>query len=130
MATATKRDPAKWARAKAKAKAKMGGKHSARAMQLAVKYYKDMGGSYSGPKKKTSLSHWSKQKWKYSGKDKPGPGGTGVYLPSKKIDSLKSSSSGKAKLREAAAKKRAATSAGRQYSKHGLASGTSYRKKK
>ncbi len=38
MATATKLDPQKWARAKAKAKAKMGGKHSARAMQLAVKY--------------------------------------------------------------------------------------------
>ena len=38
---ATKKDPAKWARAKAKAKAKMGGKHSARAMQLATRYYKD-----------------------------------------------------------------------------------------
>ena len=50
--TATKRDPAKWARAKARAKAKMGGKHSARAMQLAVKYYKDSGGSYKGKKKK------------------------------------------------------------------------------
>jgi hypothetical protein len=36
--TATKRDPKKWAAAKARAKAKMGGKHSARAMQLAVKY--------------------------------------------------------------------------------------------
>ena len=44
--TATKRDPAKWARAKARAKAKMGGKHSARAMQLAVKYYKGSGGTY------------------------------------------------------------------------------------
>ena len=42
--TATKRDPKKWAAAKARAKAKMGGKHSARAMQLAVKYYKDSGG--------------------------------------------------------------------------------------
>ena len=45
MATATKRDPKKWAAAKARAKAKMGG-HSARAMQLAVKYYKDAGGTY------------------------------------------------------------------------------------
>ena len=35
---AKKRDPAKWARAKAKARKKMGG-HSARAMQLATKYY-------------------------------------------------------------------------------------------
>ena len=37
----------------ARAKAKMGGKHSARAMQLATKYYKDAGGTYSGKKKKT-----------------------------------------------------------------------------
>ena len=64
--TATKRDPAKWARAKARAKAKMGGKHSARAMQLAVKYYKESGGTYKGKKKKSSnkLSKWSKQKWR------------------------------------------------------------------
>ncbi len=33
---AKKRDPEKWARAKAKARAKLGG-HSARAMQLATK---------------------------------------------------------------------------------------------
>ena len=58
---ATKRDPAKWARAKARAKAKMGGKHSARAMQLATKYYKDDGGSYKGKKKSTNkLSKWRK----------------------------------------------------------------------
>ena len=48
MAVATKRDPVKWARAKARAKAKMGGKHSARAMHLATKYYKDAGGGYVG----------------------------------------------------------------------------------
>ena len=51
MTTAVKRDPKKWAAAKARAKAKMGGKHSARAMQLATKYYKDAGGTYSGKKK-------------------------------------------------------------------------------
>ena len=39
VTVSTKLDPAKWARAKARAKAKMGG-HSARAMQLATKYYK------------------------------------------------------------------------------------------
>ena len=38
---AKKKDPQKWAAAKARAKAKMGGKHSARAMQLATKYYKN-----------------------------------------------------------------------------------------
>ena len=47
---ATKKDPAKWAAAKSKAKAKMGGKHSARAMQLATKIYKDGGGKYEGKK--------------------------------------------------------------------------------
>ena len=41
---AKKRDPEKWAQAKARARKKMGG-HSARAMQLAVKYYKDAGGN-------------------------------------------------------------------------------------
>ena len=84
MATAKKRDPAKWARAKAKAKAKMGGKHSARAMQLAVKYYKDMGGTYSGKKSsKNKLSKWSKQKWDYVSKgDKKKPKKKrGRYLP-------------------------------------------------
>ncbi len=120
MATATKKDPAKWARAKARAKAKMGGKHSARAMQLAVKYYKDDGGTYSGPKKKTSLGKWSKQKWKYSGGK-----GKGVYLPEKKVARLKASPAGKEKLRKAAAIKAKATRQGRQYSRHGLAKGTS-----
>ena len=64
MAVATKRDPKKWAAAKSRAKAKMGGKHSARAMQLATKYYKDSGGTYSGKKKASNkLSKWTKQKW-------------------------------------------------------------------
>ena len=34
---AKKKDPAKWAAAKSKAKARMGGKHSARALQLETK---------------------------------------------------------------------------------------------
>ena len=88
MSVATKRDPAKWARAKARAKAKMGGKHSARAMQLATKYYKDAGGTYSGKKKKTNkLSKWTKQKWKTkSGKPSSKTGER--YLPEKAIKSL------------------------------------------
>ena len=62
--TAKKKDPAKWARAKAKARKKMGG-HSARAMQLATKYYKDAGGKYEGKKSsKNKLSKWSKEDWK------------------------------------------------------------------
>jgi len=90
VATAKKRDPAKWARAKAKAKAKMGGKHSARAMQLAVKYYKQMGGRYSGKKtSKNKLTKWSKQKWKTkSGKPSSKTGER--YLPESVIDKLSS----------------------------------------
>ena len=108
MSTATKRDPKKWAAAKARARAKMGGKHSARAMQLAVKYYKDAGGSYSGPKKSTNkLRKWSRQDWKYAGKK-----GESRYLPKKAIAALSPS--------ERAAtnrKKKADTRAGKQFSK-------------
>jgi len=60
---ATKKDPEKWARAKAKARKRLGG-HSARAMQLATKYYKEMGGRYAGKKSsKNRLSKWSKEDW-------------------------------------------------------------------
>ena len=58
---AKKKDPQKWAQAKARAKAKMGGKHSARAMQLATKYYKDGGGKYEG--KKPSSKNNKMKKW-------------------------------------------------------------------
>ena len=112
MAVAKKRDPKKWAAAKARAKRKMGGKHSARAMQLAVKYYKDAGGSYKGKKKKSNkLSKWSKQKWgTKSGKPS---GKTGErYLPKKAIKALSS--------KEYAATtraKRKGTAAGKQFVK-------------
>ena len=69
-ATATKTDPAKWEAAKREAKAKMGGKWSARAAQLAVKYYKDSGGRYKGKKptaKNNKLKKWTKQDWQWSG---------------------------------------------------------------
>ena len=58
---AKKKDPAKWARAKAKALKKLG-KHSARAMQLATQYYKEAGGTYVGKKSSSNrLSKWSKE---------------------------------------------------------------------
>jgi superfamily II DNA or RNA helicase len=120
---ATKTDPAAWARAKAQARAKMGGKHSARAMQLATQIYKKNGGGYSGAKPSSGsnkLKKWTKQKWQWSGKDTPGPGGTGVYLPKRSSDQLKSTRAGRDKLRAAAAAKRAATNSGRQFSSHGL----------
>ena len=112
MSVAKKRDPAKWARAKARAKAKMGGKHSARAMQLATKYYKDAGGTYSGKKKKTNkLSKWTKQKWKTkSGKPSSKTGER--YLPEKAIKSL----SAKEYAATTRAKK-AGTKKGRQFVK-------------
>jgi hypothetical protein len=112
--TATKRDPKKWAAAKAKAKAKMGGKHSARAMQLAVKYYKDSGGSYAGKKKSSNkLSKWTKQKWRTkSGKNSTlGPKATGErYLPEKAIKSLSSK-----EYAATSAAKRKGTKAGKQF---------------
>lgn len=78
-----------WEKAKAEAKAKMGGKHSARAMQLAGKIYKDKGGSYSGPKTEAqkSLSKWSDQRWRTkSGKPSSETGER--YLPEKAIKAL------------------------------------------
>ena len=112
MAVAKKRDPKKWAAAKARAKRKMGGKHSARAMQLAVKYYKDAGGKYSGKKKKSNkLSKWSKEKWRTkSGKPSSKTGER--YLPEKAIKALSS--------KEYAATtraKRKGTAAGKQFVK-------------
>ncbi len=92
---ATKTDPEKWERAKEQAKAKMGGKHSARAMQLATKIYKDNGGGYAGKEpsaKNNSMKKWTKQDWQ----TRPGTseiaeksdGSTSRYLPKKKWDSM------------------------------------------
>jgi hypothetical protein len=51
------------AKTRAKARKKLGG-HSARAMQLATKYYKEMGGKYEGKKSsKNKLSKWGKEDW-------------------------------------------------------------------
>ena len=127
MSTATKTNPGLWERSKRDAKARMGGKHSARAMQLATQLYKKRGGGYSGSKPTSStnsLKKWTKQKWEWSGgsKDK------GVYLPRKKADRLRSTETGRNKLRAAGRKKSKATREGRQYSSHGLASGTSLKK--
>lgn len=89
---ATKKDPAKWAKAKADAKAKMGGKHSARAMQEAVRLYKERGGGYAGAKSSSNkLSKWTKEDWgTKSGKPSTvGKGATGErYLPKKAREAL------------------------------------------
>lgn len=82
-----------WERSKAKAKAKMGGKHSARAMQLAGKLYKEAGGGYTGGKTKAqkSMSKWTKEDWgTKSGKPSTqGKDATGErYLPKKAREAL------------------------------------------
>jgi hypothetical protein len=85
-----------WEKSKSEAKAKMGGKHSARAMQLAGKIYKDKGGAYTGEKTSAqkSLSKWGKEDWgTKSGKNSTvGPKATGErYLPKKARESLTTS---------------------------------------
>ena len=115
---ATKKDPKKWAAAKAKAKAKMGGKHSARAMQLATKYYKSSGGGYEGKKpdaKSNKMKKWTKEDWgTKSGKNSTeGPNATGErYLPKKKRDAMSDK-----EYTRTTAKKRADTAKGKQWSK-------------
>lgn len=85
---AKKTDPAKWERAKAEAKAKMGGKHSARAMQEATRLYKERGGGYSGAKSsENKLAKWTDAKWRTkSGKPSSETGER--YLPEKAIKAL------------------------------------------
>lgn len=87
METAKKTNPSLWEKAKSQAKAKMGGKHSARAMQLAVKIYKEKGGGYSGEKSSSnSLKKWGDQKWTTSDGSKSE--GKKRYLPEKAWKSL------------------------------------------
>ena len=95
----------------------MGGKHSARAMQLAGKYYKDMGGGYSGEKTKAqkSMTKWTKEKWgTKSGKPSTrGPKATGErYLPKKAREALSSK-----EYAATSKKKREDTKKGKQFSK-------------
>jgi len=87
MSTAVKTNPKLWESAKKQATSKMGG-HSARAMQLAVKIYKEKGGGYKGEKQASNkLSKWSKQEWTTkSGKPSKETGER--YLPKKAIEAL------------------------------------------
>jgi hypothetical protein len=106
-----------WEASKAQAKAKMGGKHSARAMQLAGKIYKEKGGSYSGEKTESqkSLTKWTKEEWgTKSGKNSTeGPKATGErYLPKKAREALSQE-----EYARTSAKKREDTKKGKQFSK-------------
>jgi hypothetical protein len=55
-----------WDKVKKEAVQKMGG-HSARAMQYAVRLYKDRGGKYIGKKRADNdLATWTRAKWQYA----------------------------------------------------------------
>lgn len=84
---AIKTNPKLWEAAKKQAVSKMGG-HSARAMQLAVKIYKEKGGGYRGEKSPSNaLTQWTKQDWgTKSGKPSKETGER--YLPKKAIEAL------------------------------------------
>lgn len=90
---AKKSNPGLWKRivANIKASGKGGdpGEWSARKAQLAVQRYKKSGGGYSGPKKETSLSKWTKQEWTTSD-GKPSEGKK-RYLPKKAWSALSAS---------------------------------------
>ena len=106
-----------WESAKAEAKSKMGGKHSARAMQLAGKIYKEKGGGYTGEKTEAqkSMSKWTKEDWgTKSGKPSTqGPKATGErYLPKKAREALSSE-----EYARTSAKKREDAKKGKQFSK-------------
>lgn len=91
--TAEKLDPELWEKAKADAREKFGG-HSARAMQYAVKLYKERGGRYRGKKKPDNqLTQWAAQGWTTkSGKPSKETGER--YLPRAAIESLTSAEYG------------------------------------
>ena len=57
--------PALWERSKKKAIARLGGRFSARAMQLAGKLYRDAGGGYCGglTQAQRGLRKWTSEKW-------------------------------------------------------------------
>jgi hypothetical protein len=84
MTTALRKNPKLWEKSKEKAIKKMGGKFSARAMQYAVKLYKEAGGKYIGHKRATNdLKKWTDEDWGYVGEKKHSR-----YLPKKARESL------------------------------------------
>lgn len=84
MAKIAKRtNPELWEACKQEAVYKMG-KFSARAMQYAVKLYKERGGTYAGAKSAdNSLVTWTKEEWDYVGEK-----GHSRYLPKKAREQL------------------------------------------
>jgi hypothetical protein len=102
-------NPALWEKSKKRAVAKMGGKHSARAMQYAVYLYKQSGGKYKGSKpssRENSLARWTAERWGYTN------GKGSRYLPEKVRKSLTPS-----ERRRTNAAKRRSSAQGKQWSR-------------
>jgi hypothetical protein len=73
-------------------------------------------------KPQKSLNKWTKQKWTTPSGKKSSETGE-VYAPTKTINKLKSTPSGRKKLALANKKKKEATAKGKQHAKHGLHKG-------
>ena len=73
-------------------------------------------------KPQKSLNKWTKQKWTTPSGKKSSETGE-VYAPTKTINKLKSTPSGRKKLALANKKKREATAKGKQHAKQGLHKG-------
>jgi hypothetical protein len=58
-------DPELWQASKAQAIGRLGGRFSARAMQLAGRLYREAGGGYCGPRtaEQKSLKRWTAERW-------------------------------------------------------------------
>lgn len=106
--TVQRDNPELWEHCKKEAVEKMGDKFSARAMQYAVKLYKERGGGYVGPKRvDNSLVKWTKEDWGYIGKE-----GHSRYLPKearKHLSSGEKAATSRAKNKD--------TALGKQWSK-------------
>lgn len=58
-------DPLLWEHAKREAVRRLGGRHSARAMQFAGRLYREAGGRYKGPptRSQRALAKWTREDW-------------------------------------------------------------------
>lgn len=119
MINVIRSDPELWERSKKEAIEKLGGKFSARAMQLAVKIYKEKGGKYLNPNgtglstkkdEENSLVKWTNEEW--STKSGNPSYLTGErYLPSTVLENLSDE-----EYEETSNKKRIDTLLGKQWS--------------
>lgn len=112
MESSGRTNPMLWERSKKLAVERLGG-HSARAMQLAGKLYREAGGKYTGKKTdaQKSLTAWTSQDWRTK-TGKPSLITGERYLPAKAIEALSS-----AEYAATTRAKRAGMAEGKQYVK-------------